>query len=240
MRLLLALVAALIAVPVMANDLLEPSLHIAKGGKGHPQVALTFDACSGGTDLRILDMLIDSQIPATIFVTRRWILNNPRELATMAAFPELFELEDHGAEHIPAVLGTEPVYGIAPAGTINAVRTEVQGGEDALWQKARLHSHWFRGATAKYSPASLDLIGSMGLGIAGYSLNADYGASVLAPAARKQVISARDGDVIIAHINQPKRHSGEGVAEGILALKAKGFTFVRLEDVQEIGADGRE
>jgi peptidoglycan/xylan/chitin deacetylase (PgdA/CDA1 family) len=239
MRLLLALLACLAAAPALADDLLEPTLHIAKGGKNHPQVALTLDACGGGTDLRILDTLINNQIPATIFVTRKWILNNPGELATMATHPDLFELEDHGADHIPAVLGSEKVYGIAPAGTIDAVKAEVQGGADALWNQAKVHSHWYRGATAKYSPASLDLIKNMGLGVAGYSLNADYGASVFAPAARKQVISAQDGDVIIAHINQPKRHSGEGVSEGILALKAEGFRFVRLEDVQEIGGDGR-
>ena len=51
-------------------------------------------------------------------------------------------------------------------------------------------------------------------------------------------LTARDGDVIIGHINQPKRSSGAGLTAGILALKTKGFTFVRLDDVPEIGAWG--
>lgn len=50
--------------------------------------------------------------------------------------------------------------------------------------------------------------------------------------AAKRIAGARDGDVIIAHINQPKRASGAGVAEGILALKAKGYRFVLLRDVE--------
>ncbi len=41
----------------------EPKLYIAKGGKATPQVALTLDACSGQTDLRILNTLVEYRIP---------------------------------------------------------------------------------------------------------------------------------------------------------------------------------
>ncbi|MEO5805090.1 polysaccharide deacetylase family protein [Devosia sp.] len=235
--LLLLLLAS--TLPASANDLLEPVLHIAKGGSGHPQVALTLDACGGATDLRIIDTLIDNEIPATLFLTRKWMLANPDVVRTLVAYPQLFELEDHGAEHVPAVLGSETVYGIKPAGTLEAIAAEIKGGADALVASAAPAPHWYRDATAEYSPAALPLISSMGLGVAGFSLNADYGASVFAPKAQSQMISAHDGDVIIAHMNQPKRPSGQGIAAGILALKAKGFRFVRLEDVQTIGADGR-
>lgn len=238
MRVLFVLLACLLVAPARANDLLEPVLHITKGGASHPQVALTLDACSGGTDLRILDALIDNNIPATLFVTGKWMRANPLVLRTLIAYPNLFELEDHGADHIPAVLGDRPVYGIKPAGTTQAIVGEVQGGADALLA-AGVRAHWYRGATAEYSPAALGLIAGMGLGVAGFSLNADYGASVFAPKARERMAGAVDGDVIIAHINQPRRPSGQGIAEGILALKAKGFTFVRLEDVQSFGTDGR-
>jgi hypothetical protein len=34
--------------------------------------------------------------------------------------------------------------------------------------------------------------------------------------------------VILAHVNQPKRPAGAGVVEGVLALKARGFRFVTL------------
>jgi hypothetical protein len=35
--------------------------------------------------------------------------------------------------------------------------------------------------------------------------------------------------VVISHINQPHRASGEGVAQGVLALKRRGVRFVRLD-----------
>jgi len=53
----------------------------------------------------------------------------------------------------------------------------------------------------------------------------------------KQYASAKDGDVIISHINQPTHTAGEGVAASILALKAKGVDFVRLQDIAEKGDD---
>jgi peptidoglycan/xylan/chitin deacetylase (PgdA/CDA1 family) len=97
--------------------------------------------------------------------------------------------------------------------------------------------HWFRGATAKYSLSAIAQIRGMGYRIAGYSINGDSGASLMPKMVEKQYASAKDGDVIISHINQPTHASGEGVAKGILALKAKGTQFVRLQDIDGQGDD---
>ncbi|WP_313530448.1 polysaccharide deacetylase family protein [Shinella sp.] len=224
---LLALVS-----PAVAKPLHEPRLTIAKGGPEHPQVALTFDACSGGIDRRILDTLIDNRIPATLFVTRRWLARNGPTVRVLADHPELFEIEDHGAEHVPAVLGSKAVYGIKPAGTLAAVEAEVEGGAGAIATDLGVRAGWFRGATALYSPDALALIKSLGFRIAGYSVSGDEGATASATKAARTIGHARDGDVIIAHINQPNRMSGEGVAKGILELKARGFSFRLLKEVE--------
>lgn len=224
--------------PTIAKDLLEPKLTIARGGPDHPQVALTLDACSGGVDERILATLIDNKIPATIFVTRRWLDRNGATLKVLAAHPDLFEIEDHGADHVPAVLGDKLVYNIKPAGTLAAVTNEVQGGASAILAQLGITTTWYRGATALYSPNALALIKSEGFHIAGYSLNGDYGASVFASKAAKLISDAQDGDVIIAHINQPTRKAGAGVAQGILSLKSKGFAFKLLRDVESFEDDG--
>ena len=78
----------------------------------------------------------------------------------------------------------------------------------------------------------------MGLRVAGYSLNGDGGATFGAGLAEKRIAAARDGDVVIAHINQPRRPAGGGVARGILDLKAKGYQFVKLDDGAAVGSDG--
>jgi peptidoglycan/xylan/chitin deacetylase (PgdA/CDA1 family) len=84
-----ALAALLLAGVASAKDqdLVEPTLRIAPGGKASPRVALTFDACMGKTDRRILSTLIDNRVPATIFVTSRWLKRNKDVLAEMQAHP---------------------------------------------------------------------------------------------------------------------------------------------------------
>lgn len=236
--------SAVLAIPFLVlsasvvsarNDahFVEPKLYIAKGGKTAPQVALTLDACSGRADLRILDTLVEKRIPATIFVTGRWLRHNPGALALMKAHLDLFELENHGLDHVPAIDNQPTMFGLKTAGTQAAIRTEIEGGANAMTAAALTKPAWYRDATARYSDDAITLIHNMGYRVAGYSLNADMGASLLAGQVEKRIAAAKDGDVIIAHVNQPTRAAGEGVVKGILALKQAGFRFVRLEDVLE-------
>jgi len=224
--------------PPSNTRLVEPHLHVDRAGKGAPRIALTFDACMGKTDPRILSTLVDQRIPATIFVTARWLRTNPDALKVFLANPDLFELENHGQNHIPAVDIPTKVYGIPAAGSPQAVAQEVKGGAEAMIAAGIPQPRWFRGATAKYSPSAIAQIRGMGYRIAGYSVNGDSGSLLPAKMVEKQYASAKDGDVIISHINQPTHAAGEGVAASILALKAKGVEFVRLQDISEKGDDG--
>ncbi len=224
------------AGPEVLKETVEPRLTVAKGGnRAAPHVALTLDACSGHVDMRILSVLIEGEIPATIFVTARWLRRNAEALALLKGRPDLFELENHGLNHVPAIDRPGTVYGIATAGSMEAVVGEVENGAKWMAKDGLDAPRWFRGATARYTPAAIAAIEAMGYRIAGYSLNADQGATLPAAAVAKRIAAARDGDVIIAHVNHPERYSGEGVARGIEALKAKGAVFVRLDTL-----DGKE
>lgn len=242
-RALLAAIAALpLPLPALAatrhDGLIEPALRIAPGAAAGPRIALTLDACMGECDHRILDTLVAENIKATIFVTARWLARNAEALATLKAHPELFQLENHGAMHVPAVTGNEVLYGIRPAGTLAAVSAEIDGGAAAMASLGLSKPKWYRDATALYSGDALLRIRQMGYRIGGFSLNGDVGASLPADEVHARLLTARDGDVIICHINQPKRSSGAGVASGVVALKQKGFTFVKLDDVEELDAWG--
>lgn len=215
------------------RGLVEPHLALSPQPDAPVRIALTFDACSGKTDTRILDTLVENRIPATIFATARWLKRNPQTVAILKANPDLFEVENHGAMHVPAVDKPGTVYGIAAAGSPEAVTAEVKGGADALAAAGFPTLRWFRGATARYTPSAMEEIGSIGYRVAGFSLNGDDGATVSAATAEKRLAGARDGAVVIAHINQPDRAAGAGIAKGILALKARGVTFVRLVDAAE-------
>ena len=231
----LAALFATLAMPAFAGTgLLEPSLKmpVSKSQvKGAPvRVAITLDACMGKTDFRILDTLVQEKIPATIFVTARWLKHNSEGLAILMAHPDLFELENHGENHIPAVDKPVSIYGIAAAGSQQAVVQEVEGGRQAILAATGKQPQWFRGATAKYTSTSMTTINQLGERVAGYSINGDGGSLLGSAMTAKHIASAKDGDVVISHINQPTHEAGEGVVKGLLALKARGVTFVRLDD----------
>lgn len=213
------------ALPALAGDI-EPRLTLPAGDRA---VALTFDACSGAVDNRILDELIADRVPATIFVTHRWLKRNAATVSVLLAHSDLFEIENHGENHIPAITDEPTVFGLPTAGSLTAVSQEVQGGAAAVTAAFGHAPLWYRDASARYSRDAVELIGNLGYRIAGYSLNADVGASLPDAAVKKRIAAAKPGDVIIAHINHPERPAGAGVAEGIRALVAKGVRFERLD-----------
>lgn len=218
------------------HKIIEPQLNLgtlpAVKSSVPIQVALTLDACSGDVDHRILDVLVSEKIPATLFVTARWLRRNQPAIEILKAHPDLFAIENHGAEHVPAITGLKTMYGIPTAGTRDAVEAEVKGGATKITEIFGRQPLWYRDATARYSTDAVRQIEAMGYKIAGYSLNGDRGASLPAKTVAHRIAVARDGDVIISHINQPKRVSGAGVAEGILALKKKGAQFRLLRDME--------
>ncbi|MCM5558208.1 polysaccharide deacetylase family protein [Pleomorphomonas sp. JP5] len=226
MRLLFAVpLLSLLATPAIAGDV-EPRLTLPAGTHA---VALTFDACSGGVDERILDELIADRVPATIFVTHRWLKRNAVATTKLLAHADLFEIENHGENHVPAITDRPTVFGLQTAGSLSAVLQEVTGGAGAVSATFGRAPIWYRDASARYSRDATQLIAGLGYRIAGYSLNADVGASLPAATVSKRVGMAKPGDVIIAHINHPERPAGAGVVEGIKILLAKGVRFERLD-----------
>lgn len=224
--------------PARADGVTTPKLHVQTRA-GELRVALTLDACMGQTDGRILHTLIDHRIKATIFATARWIRNNPDAVAQLNAHPDLFRVENHGANHYAAVFNPGRVFGVRTVGDAAGLRAEVLNGAAAVESATGRKPEWFRGATAEYSGAALQEISGLGEKVAGFSVLGDGGAMFSAAHTAKTIAKAHDGDVIIAHINQPRKPAGSGVVEGILALEAKGYGFVWLDGAQPQASHAR-
>jgi peptidoglycan/xylan/chitin deacetylase (PgdA/CDA1 family) len=213
------------------NAPVEPKARLANLPPDRLTVALTLDACPGAFDERMANALIESQIPATIFVTELWMRRNPAGLALLLAHRDLFALENHGARHIPPVLGVRTIYGIPVAGDIATIRREVTDGATAITTATGLAPRWYRAATGYYSPSVLPAIEQLGFGIGAYSLSADEGASLPAASVARRIAGAANGEVIVAHINQPSRPSGAGVVTGVRELQRRGAHFLRLDQL---------
>lgn len=224
-----SLVLSNLARAQTSDTLLEPRLTLQPSTDGGRRVALTLDACPGGFDGKILQALVDWHVPATIFMTGAWIRNNPDAVQHVMQHPALFAIGNHGAHHVPAILGSRSIFGLRVAGDLQSVRAEITNGEDAIRKATGSTPVWYRGATALYSPAVVPTIADLGFSIAGFSLNGDEGASLSASGVAARFKQARDGDVIIAHINQPHRPSGAGVIGGVRALLDQNVSFVRLD-----------
>lgn len=196
-------------------------------------LALTLDACTGRFDADLVEFLIRNQIPATLFVTKRWLQANPTGVALIKAHLALFDVEDHGENHIPAVIGKgRTVYGIPGSPDMVHLRQEVNEGARAIERYIGVTPHWYRGATAVYDSQAEQEIRRLGYGIAGFSVNADEGATLHQAAIENRLRHVRSGDIIIAHMNKPQSDTAEGLSAGLIGLLKQGFVFVRLDQVQ--------
>lgn len=219
------------AAPAQAESPRTLALHhrLADTG-GEPLVALTLDACGGHYDGDLIDSLVKLRVPATIFVTKKWIARNKAGMAALRAHPDLFQIENHGADHLPAVLGKDAqVHGLNAVGTAEALQRELEGGADAIAGTGAARPRWYRGATARYDGQALKEIARLGYRVAGFSVNADVGATLPRRAIVQHLLAVRAGDIVIAHMNKPDSDTAEALQEALPVLLARGVRFVKLE-----------
>ena len=146
---------------------------------------------------------------------------------------DLFELEDHGRAHVPAILGSNRrVYGMLGSPDVVHLQAEVSLGAEAITRLTGRAPRYYRGATAMYDSAAIKTIQAMGYTIAGFSVNADAGATLPQAGVTARLRGVQAGDIIIAHMNKPAGSTAEGFAVALPELLTRGFRFVKLGDAR--------
>jgi len=145
----------------------------------------------------------------------------------LLAHPTLFEMENHGSAHVPAVVGGS-VYGMPGARDTAGVEKEVEGGTQAIARASGRAPAWYRGAGAVYGEQGEQTIARLGYRIAGFSLNADDGGTLGATAVARRLREVRPGEIVIAHLNRPASGTAEGLAVALPELLARDLKFVTL------------
>jgi len=231
MKLLFVILLAFASLGVRAEQSpVEIHDQLAAQAEPNKNIALTLDACGGKYDGDLIEFLIKNRIPATIFATKKWLSRNPQGLSIIKARLDLFDVENHGEKHIPAVIGKDrAVYGIPGEPDVVHLRREVVKGAQAVEKATGVAPHWYRGATGEYDARAIKEIEKLGYKIAGFSVNADNGATLKKSTIEKRLKRVKAGDVIIAHMNKPESDSAEGLAAGLSYLLKAGFVFVRLD-----------
>src|SRR4030043_423753 len=86
------------------------------------------DPCGGpkgsGYDAKLIDFLISEAIPATLFISGKWINANPDIFQTLARNP-LFGIENHGLDHKTCSAIGQSVYGIRGTKNVGEIYDEV-------------------------------------------------------------------------------------------------------------------
>lgn len=208
---------------------------LAPGTEKRAVVALTLDACGGkkgaSYDAGLIALLRERNIPATLFVTSLWMRTNPEALGDLAADP-LFEIAAHGSRHRPCSVNGKTVYGIKGTASFAELAAEVEGNARDIEKATGKRPRWFRAGTAYYDDVAVRVIHDLGLSIAGYSIAGDQGATLPAAKVAANVRAARNGDIVLLHMNKPQSGAREGLRQALPELLERGVTFIRLSDVR--------
>lgn len=198
---------------------------------GPRTIALTLDACGGphgsALDTALLNTLTEFDVPATVFLNERWVLANPRQTDQLIANP-LLRVENHGSQHVPLSVTGQAAYGIAgttdPAGVVEEIESN-----RAVLRSAGVVSSWFRAGTAHYDDVAVAIARDLGVRLAGFSVNADFGSTAPPSVVEKQLLSAPDGAIVLAHMNQPASGTAAGLRAALSTLVRDRVRFVHLD-----------
>lgn len=129
------------------------------------QMALTFDACGGPDNdeinTELMNYLVAHNIPATLFLNKRWIDADPGRAEQLAANP-LFELANHGTRHCPLSVTGHAAYGIAGTASPQQAIDEVWGNHERLTRLLGHPPRFFRAGTAHYDDVSVAIVRDLG------------------------------------------------------------------------------
>jgi peptidoglycan/xylan/chitin deacetylase (PgdA/CDA1 family) len=198
---------------------------VLHGDRGTPCVALTFDACTtrdhGRVDEGVLRLLRETGTPATLFLGGRWMREHPDVVRRLGA-DTLFELANHTDTH-PHLLRCSD----------NRIRRELLRTQETLRSLTGRTAYLFRPPFGEYD-ARVERIGrSIGLRLVEFDLaSGDPDSAATARRLTEYVVRhARNGSIVVFHMNGRGRHTAEALPTVIARLRKKGFRLVRVGDL---------
>ena len=198
-------------------------------------LALTFDACGGphgsGYDAELISYLEKMKIPATLFVTGRWIDANYATFLNLSK-NSLFEIENHGMNHRPCSVDGESEYGIKGTPDVPDAFDEIEANERKITTITGRRPIFFRSATAFTDEACAKIARQLGVTMISFDiLSGDAVPNTPTNLIESSILKhVRPGALIIMHFNHPEWNAYEALQKVVPALLQSGYNFVRLKD----------
>jgi peptidoglycan/xylan/chitin deacetylase (PgdA/CDA1 family) len=190
-----------------------------------PSVAITFDACAtrgqaNGFDRKVYDILERERVPATIFVSGRWVERHAAEMDELARDP-LVTFGDHSYDH--------------PHMTkLSAARMGAQIDEtEAVLARWGKKSVAFRPPFGDWNRRVVEVARAHGLPTVTWDVvSADPSKKTTRAGLVRNVLDhAKAGSIVIFHINGRGLRTAAALPEILATLRARGLRFVPLADL---------
>lgn len=195
--------------------------------------ALTFDACGDpkglGFDAKLIKYLESKKIPATLFLSGRWIDVNPENFKELAKNP-LFEIENHGLNHKPCSANGRSIYGIEGTKSVGEIFDEIEQNASKIQTLTGRKPRYYRPGTAYCDEICVEIANVFGYEVVNFSVRGDAGATYSKKQVKEALLKAPPSSIILMHMNHPEGETAEGLIEAIPELKKRGFRFVKLSE----------
>ena len=199
---------------------------VTAGPRTCPAVALTYDLCpvrgKPGFDAELIDLLRSHRIPATFFMSGKWITRHDADVKQLLAVP-YFEVGTHGNVHAHL-----PLHDAA------SQTKEISGPVTLLKSGYGHQARLFRPPYGEFNDATVDVVKSLGLEFILWTIKSgdpDPTLSVESILARIKR-QLKPGSIIVMHANGKGRHTREVTQELITTvLPAEGLRAVTVSDL---------
>lgn len=202
-----------------------PVRMVRNGPRQDPRVALTFDACAtrlpSGYDERLIRVLVEKRIPATLFLGGKWMTEHPEATRYLATRGQ-FELGNHSFLH-PHLADLSEARLIQELRWTQVVMYSLTGRQGLL----------FRAPYAEVDERVLSVAARMGLTTVQYDLaSGDPDRRATADRLAGSVSqSARNGSIVLMHMNERGWHTAEALPAIIDALQRRGFALTTVGEL---------
>jgi peptidoglycan/xylan/chitin deacetylase (PgdA/CDA1 family) len=124
------------------------------------------------------------------------------------------------------------MYGIHGTENVGQAVDEIELNARKIEQITHRKPVFYRSATATTDEACGEIAKALGERIIGYDvLSGDAIAGTRAEVIRNNIVEkARNGAIVILHMNHPEWNGYEALKEAIPQLQERGYTFVKLKD----------
>ena len=221
---LLFVLAMTASVPAYGGPGIDPGI-IEHGPRDSKMVALTFDACPTSKedeyDERVIGVLINEKVPATLFMSGRWVEKNG-EMAKYLADQPQFEIANHAFWH-PHMLEKDD----------ERIVRELRRTQAIIKKSTGKRPKYFRPPFGEVDERLAKLAFQAGLVTIQYDIasgDPDPGLSAKR-IARAVVNEAKGGSIVVFHMNENGVRTAEALPEIVKGLREKGFELVTVGEM---------